>query len=90
MLAGFLVIRTFNLGDWILSRFSKANDDVLESSLRRVKLDAALSAGNEFGGVFVFLPMAFGAYLVLVGRTTFGTYLALVQLSNRSIILSIL
>jgi ATP-binding cassette subfamily B protein len=32
LLAGFQVIRTFNLGDWILSRFSKANDDVLECS----------------------------------------------------------
>ncbi len=83
LLAGFQVIRTFNLGEWILSRFGKANEDVLESSLRRVQLDAALAAGNDFGGVFVFLPMAFGAYLVLVGRTTFGTYLALVQLSNQ-------
>lgn len=82
LLAGFQVIRTFNLMDWILSRFGKANDDVLESSLRRVRLEAALSAGNDFAGIFVFLPMAVGAYLVLIGRTTFGTYMALVQLSN--------
>ncbi len=82
LLAGFQVIRTFNLGDWILSRFGKANEDVLESSLRRVRLEAALAAGNEFAGVFVFIPMAVGAYLVLVGRTTFGTYMALIQLSN--------
>lgn len=83
LLAGFQVIRTFNLGEWILARFSKANDDVLESSLRRVQLEAALAAGNDFAGVFVFLPMAVGAYLVLVGRTTFGTYMALIQLSNQ-------
>ena len=83
LLAGFQVIRTFNLGEWILARFSKTNDEVLESSLRRVRLEAALAAGNDFAGVFVFLPMAVGAYLVLVGRTTFGTYMALVQLSNQ-------
>jgi ATP-binding cassette subfamily B protein len=83
LLAGFQVIRTFNLGDWILTRFGKANDEVLESSLRRVRLEAALAAGNDFAGVFVFLPMAVGGYLVLQGQTTFGTYMALIQLSNQ-------
>jgi ATP-binding cassette subfamily B protein len=83
LLAGFQVIRTFNLGDWILSRFEKANDEVLESSLRCIRLEAALAAGNDFAGVFVFLPMALGGYLVLQGQTTFGTYMSLIQLSNQ-------
>lgn len=35
LLAGFQVVRTFDLGGWILSRFSQANQQVLESSLGR-------------------------------------------------------
>jgi ABC-type multidrug transport system fused ATPase/permease subunit len=83
LLAGYQVVRTFNLGDWILARFDQANDAVLDSSLRRVRLDAALSAGNNLSGIFVFLPMVIGAYLVMIGQTTFGAYITLVQLNNQ-------
>jgi ATP-binding cassette, subfamily B, bacterial len=38
LLAGFQVVRTFDLSGWILSRFSQANAQVLESSLQRVRL----------------------------------------------------
>ena len=30
LLAGYTVVRTFNLGDWILERFEQANGDVLK------------------------------------------------------------
>jgi ABC-type multidrug transport system fused ATPase/permease subunit len=83
LLAGYQVVRTFNLGEWILARFDQANDDVLNSSLRRVRLDAALSAGNNLSGLFVSLPMVIGAYMVMIGQTTFGAYITLVQLNNQ-------
>jgi len=83
LLAGYQVVRTFDLGDWILSRFSQANEQVLESSLKRVRLESALAAGNSLAEVFGFLPMIFGAYLVMTGNATFGVYLMLVQLSNQ-------
>ncbi len=83
LLAGFQMVRTFDLGGWILSRFSQANQQVLESSLQRVRLESALAAGTNLADVFAFLPMIFGAYLVMTGNTTFGVYLMLVQLSGQ-------
>ena len=83
LLAGFQVVRTFDLGNWILSRFSQANAEVLESSLQRVRLESTLAAGNNISDLFATLPMMFGAYLVMTGNTTFGVYLMLVQLSNQ-------
>ena len=83
LLAGFQVVRTFDLGGWILSRFSQANEQVLESSLQRVRLESTLAAGNSLADMFAMLPMIFGAYLVMTGNTTFGVYLMLVQLSNQ-------
>jgi ATP-binding cassette subfamily B protein len=83
LLAGYTLVRTFSLGDWILNRFDQANGKVLHSSLRRVNTEASLAGANEFAGLFGFLPIALGAYLVLIGQTTFGIMIALVQLSNQ-------
>ena len=82
LLAGYQVVRTFNLGDWILERFEQANGQVLSTSLKRVRTEAALAGGNEFAGIFSFLPMVVGAYLAMIGQTTFGVMIALIQLSN--------
>jgi ATP-binding cassette subfamily B protein len=83
LLAGFQVVRTFDLGDWILDRFDRANDEVLSRSLRRVRLEAALDSANNFGGLVMFLPFIVGAYMVLIGHTTFGLMIALIQLNNQ-------
>jgi len=83
LLAGYQVVRTYNLGEWILARFSKANRELLESGLRRVRLDAALAAANGLGGtVMTLLPMGLGSYMVLTGQTTFGILVALMQLNG--------
>ena len=83
LLVGFQVVRTFSLGDWILSRFYTANDRVFESSLKRVRLEAAAAAGNDLAGQFMFFAMMYGAYQVLTGHTTFGVLITLIQLSNQ-------
>ena len=83
LLAGWAVVRSFNLGDWILERFETANDQVLERSVRRARIEAALAAGNEFGGFFSLVSMAIGSYFVLTGQTTIGVLIGLVQLSNQ-------
>jgi ATP-binding cassette subfamily B protein len=83
LLAGYQVVRTYNLGEWILARFSQANRELLESGLRRVRLDAALAAANGLGGtVMTLLPMGLGSYMVLTGQTTFGILVALMQLNG--------
>ena len=83
LLAGFQVVRAFNLGGWILGRFEQANGQVLEVSLRRVRTDAVLAAANDFTGFFTFLPMMAGAYLAMNGQTTFGVLVAIIQVSNQ-------
>ncbi|UCC61419.1 MAG: ABC transporter ATP-binding protein [Anaerolineae bacterium] len=82
LLAGYQVVRTFNLGEWILARFGQANRELLESGLRRLRLDAALAAANGFGGNTFLVPLGVGAYMVLTGRTTFGIMVALIQLNG--------
>ncbi len=83
LLAGFQVIRTFNLGEWILARFTRANDDVLFNSIKRVHLNANLAAANSFSGAVGILPYILGAYLVMIGQTTPGVLIGLLQLSNQ-------
>ena len=83
LLAGFQVIRSFNLGDWILERFEKSNGMVLDSTLRRVNTEASLAAANDFTGLFTFIPRVVGAYLVMNGQTTFGVLIGIIQLSNQ-------
>ena len=83
LLAGFQVIRSFNLGDWILERFEKSNGMVLDSSMRRVRTEAALAGANDFTGFFTYIPSVVGAYLVLTGHTTFGVLIGIIQLSNQ-------
>ncbi len=82
LLAGYQVVRTYSLGEWILARFGQANCDLLESGLRRVRLEAALAAGNGLGMLTVLVPMGIGGYLVLNGQTTFGILSALIQLGG--------
>ncbi|MBN1372859.1 MAG: ABC transporter ATP-binding protein [Anaerolineaceae bacterium] len=82
LLAGYQVVRTFNLGEWILERFEQANGQVLSTSLKRVRTEAALASGNEFAGIFSFLAIVVGAYFAMTGRATFGVMIALIQLSN--------
>ncbi len=82
LLAGYTVVRTYNLAGWIQGRFQHANRDLLDSGLGRVRLDANLNAANNFSGTLIFLlPMGIGAYMALTGETTFGVLVALVQLN---------
>ncbi len=83
LLAGYQVVRTYSLGDWILGRFGVANRDLLKSSLHKVRLDALLTGANGLGGILLMLaPMGVGSFMVLQGTTTFGTLVALIQLNN--------
>jgi ATP-binding cassette subfamily B protein len=82
LLAGFQVVRTFSLGDWILKRFTSSNREVLEVSLRRVQLESTLSVWNNVAGIGTAVPLLVGAYMVLIGQTTLGTLFGLIQLNN--------
>lgn len=81
LLAGFQVVRTFSLGEWILSRFGMANRGLLANSMHRVRLNSALSTANVFGSnLNLVLPMGVGMYMVISGNITFGLFMAVLQL----------
>jgi ATP-binding cassette subfamily B protein len=82
LLAGFQVVRTFSLGEWILKRFSGTNQEVLDVNLRRVQLESTLAVGNNVAGIITAMPLLAGTYMVLIGQTTLGTLFGLIQLNN--------
>ncbi len=83
VLAGYEVVRTYSLGDWILGRFGIANHDLLKSSMHKVRLDALLSGLNGLATLtFIIGPLGIGSYMVLQGMTTFGTLVGLIQLNG--------
>ena len=83
LLAGYTVVRTYNLGSWIQRRFHHANQELLDSGLGRVQLNSSLNAANNFSGMLVLLvPLGLGTYWVLTGDTTFGVLIAMVQLNG--------
>lgn len=82
LLAGFEVMRSFTLGDWIVGRFAAANDDARRAGIRRTRVEACVSGVNNLAMGFFFLPLVFGARWMLQGRISFGTVIGMVQLSG--------
>ena len=82
LLAGFQVVRTFSLGEWILKRFYASNQQVLDVNLKRVRLESTLTVWNNIAGIGATIPLLAGAYMVLMGQTTLGVLLGLSQLNS--------
>jgi ABC-type multidrug transport system fused ATPase/permease subunit len=83
LLAGFQVVRTFSLGEWILQRFSNSNQEVLGVSLKRVRIESNLAAANDLSGFISIFPYLVALFMVVNGKTTLGTLIALIQLNNQ-------
>lgn len=73
MLAGVLVIRTFNLFDILMDRFRGENHKTYQTSMERVSKNAVLNTLNSmiFFASHVGL-VAFGTYLAINGAITIG------------------
>lgn len=82
LLAGFQVVRTFSLGDWILKRFNQSNQEVLQVNLRRIRIESTLAGGNNLAGIIAALPLLAGMYMVLTEQITFGTLFGMSQLNG--------
>ncbi|MGE5559428.1 MAG: ABC transporter ATP-binding protein [Chloroflexota bacterium] len=82
LLAGFEVVRSFNIGQWILDRFTMANDAARAAGVRHARVEAGVNGLSNVAMGFFFLPLVFGAHGMLSGRITFGTVVGMVQLSN--------
>ena len=83
ILAGFLVIKSFNVKEAIRQDYRNESEKLDEIYFRKGKFDVLSNVISQLSGMIVFL-VAFGGgmYLVFGGHTTIGSVTAIVQLVN--------
>ena len=83
ILAGFLVIKSFNVKEAIRLDYSHESEKLDEIYFIKGKFDVLANVISQLSGMIVFL-VAFGGgmYLVFNGHTTIGSVTAIVQLVN--------
>ena len=83
ILAGFLVIKSFNVKESICEDYSHESEKFDEINFIKGKFDVLANVISQLSGMIVFL-VAFGGgmYLVFNGSTTIGSVTAIVQLVN--------
>lgn len=83
ILAGFLVIKSFNAKDAIRQDYKNESEKLDEIYFIKGKFDVLSNVISQLSGMIVFL-VAFGGgmYLVFGGHTTIGSVTAIVQLVN--------
>ena len=83
ILAGFLVIKSFNVKEDIRQDYSHESEKSDEIYFMKGKFDILASVISQLSGMIVFLvAFAGGMYLVFDGHTTIGSVTAIVQLVN--------
>lgn len=83
ILAGFLVIKSFNVREAIRQDYKNESEKLDEIYFIKGKFDVLSNVISQLSGMIVFL-VAFGGgmYLVFGGHTTIGSVTAIVQLVN--------
>ena len=83
ILAGFLVIKSFNVKEAIRQDYRNESEKLDEIYFIKGKFDVLANVISQLSGMIVFL-VAFGGgmYLVFNGSTTIGSVTAIVQLVN--------
>ena len=83
ILAGFLVIKSFNVKDAIRQDYKNESEKLDEIYFIKGKFDVLSNVISQLSGMIIFL-VAFGGgmYLVFGGHTTIGSVTAIVQLVN--------
>ena len=83
ILAGFLVIKSFNVKEAIYQDYSYVSENLEEIYFTKGKFDVLSNVISQLSGMIVFL-VAFGGgmYLVFNGYTSIGSVTAIVQLVN--------
>ena len=83
ILAGFLVIKSFNVKEAISQDYKNESEKLDEIYFIKGKFDVLSNVISQLSGMIVFL-VAFGGgmYLVFGGHTTIGSVTAIVQLVN--------
>ena len=83
ILAGFLVIKSFNVKEAIRQDYKNESENLDEIYFMKGKFDTLTNVISQLSGMIVFLvAFAGGMYLVFGGHTTIGSVTAIVQLVN--------
>lgn len=83
ILAGFLVIKSFNVKEAICEDYSHESEKFDEINFIKGKFDVLANVISQLSGMIVFLVVfGGGMYLVFNGYTTIGSVTAIVQLVN--------
>jgi len=80
---GFSVVKSFNILGEIKKEFKEYNDYLENSRYKYSKVQGMTVAISYFGNTGMFIAMlAIGVYLAIKGKTTLGTAMGAVQLTN--------
>ncbi|WP_353892728.1 ABC transporter ATP-binding protein [Proteinivorax hydrogeniformans] len=83
IIAGSAVIKLYNLKNYVAKKFHRKNSDVLDASLKRVKLNAFMQGINNFLSKFSFVGfLAIASIFIIRREVSFGEVLAINQLQN--------
>lgn len=83
LLSGFEIIKSYSMKDYVLTRFNKSNKATINAKYdvdKLISVNEGLSLTlSLFVQIFVVL---LSAYFIIIGRTTVGTLLGMVQASS--------
>ncbi len=81
LLSGMMVVKSFNLYQKMIASFSRKNELVYSSSMKRVKTNAKLETLNYLGKMVDIIGiLGIGAYFVVTGQASVGEVIAIWQL----------
>lgn len=83
MLSGFEVIKSYHMFDSVMDQFRQENDDLANKKFKTDKLFVLNETTSQFLGVFSQVFTIFlGAFLVMAGKISMGSLIAILQLSG--------
>lgn len=81
--SGFEIIRSYSMIPYILNRFEKSNTETIRSKYSADKVIALNEGLSAFLALMVQVAVLFlSAYFIIIGRTSVGTLLGMVQVSS--------
>jgi ATP-binding cassette, subfamily B, bacterial len=82
-ISGCVEVKTFGLHTVLGTRLSANVDEVVKKSITIAKVSALTSFAGIFGRIVpAILVLAVGAYFVVLGKTTLGVLITIIQISN--------
>lgn len=83
MLSGFEVVKSYHMFDSVMDQFRQENEDLASKKFRTDKLFVLSETTSQFLGVFSQVFTIFvGAFLVMTGKISMGSLIAIMQLSG--------